>query len=106
MEQDMLGLVPNLKYTDHDIMDEKKFLELVPSKYLKKYINEKIQMIVIEPQTWEKGLDKDDILNLFDIPHFGRSTEINIYIKLLLRCVHISYLWIDRSISLNTNLIV
>jgi hypothetical protein len=75
VEEDMLGLVPNLKYADHDITDEKKFPELAPSKYLKKYINAETQMIVIEPQTWETGLEKVGILNLFDIPHFGRSTR-------------------------------
>jgi hypothetical protein len=34
VEEDMLGLIPSLKYVDHDITDENKFPELVPSKYL------------------------------------------------------------------------
>jgi hypothetical protein len=37
VEGDMLGLIPALKYADHDITDENKFPELVPNKFLRKY---------------------------------------------------------------------
>jgi hypothetical protein len=33
VEGDMLGLIPTLKYVDHDITDEKKFPELVPTSF-------------------------------------------------------------------------
>jgi len=49
VEGDMLGLIPTLKYVDHDITDEKKFPDLVPSKFLKKHISSETQMIVIQP---------------------------------------------------------
>jgi hypothetical protein len=106
VEGDMLGLIPTLKYVDHDITDEKKFPELVPNKFLKKYISSETQMIVIEPQIWATGLQKEGILNLFDIPHFGRSQEINACVKMLLSCVHGGYMWLDRPVSIDTDLIM
>jgi hypothetical protein len=39
VEEDTLGLVPNLKYENRDITDEMKFIELALNKYLKRYIN-------------------------------------------------------------------
>jgi hypothetical protein len=48
VEGDMFGLIPVLNYTDHEITDEKKFPELVPNKFLKKYISSYNHMIVIE----------------------------------------------------------
>jgi hypothetical protein len=61
VEEDMLGLIPSLKYADHDITDEKKFLELAPSKYLKRYISAETKMVVIEPEIWATRLQKDGI---------------------------------------------
>jgi hypothetical protein len=106
VEGDMLGLIPALKYVDHDITDENKFPELVPNKFLKKYISSETHMIVIEPQVWATGLQKEGLLNLFDIPHFGWSQEINACVKMLLSCVHGGYMWLDRPVSIDTDLIV
>jgi hypothetical protein len=39
VEGDMLGMIPQLKYVDHDITDKKKFSELALHKYFKSYIN-------------------------------------------------------------------
>jgi hypothetical protein len=106
IEGDMLGMIPALKYVDHDITDENKFLELVPSKFLMKFISFETHMIIIEPQVWDRGLQKAGLLNLFDIPHFGWSQEINACVKMLLSCVHGGYLWLDRPISIDIDLIV
>jgi hypothetical protein len=51
------------------------------------------------------GVGKTCILNLLDIPHFGRSAEINICVKLLLICVHGLFLWLDRPVSIDIELI-
>jgi hypothetical protein len=69
----MLGLIPTLKYANHDIIDENKFLKLIPSKFPMKFISSEIHMIVIEPQVWARGLQKAGLLNMFDIPHFRWS---------------------------------
>jgi hypothetical protein len=102
VEEDMLGLIPSLKYEDHDITDEKKFLELAPRNYLNRYISIKTKLVVIEPKIWETWLQKVGLMNLFDIPHFGRSVEINAYVKMLLSCVHGGYLWINIPESIDT----
>jgi hypothetical protein len=45
----MLGLILNLKYVDHDITNENKFLEVVPSNYFNMYVSVDTSMVVIEP---------------------------------------------------------
>jgi len=106
MEGDMLGMIPALKYVDHDITKEKMFPELVPNKFLKKYISSETHMIATEPHVWTMGLQKEGIMNHFDIPHFGKSQEINVCVKMFLSCVHGGYMWYDWTISIDTNLIV
>jgi hypothetical protein len=88
VEGDMLGAIPSLKFTDHDLSDEKKFPDLAPRKYLKTFIDPETSFIRVEPKTWATGLEKSGILNLLQIPHFGRSVEINACVKMLLRCIH------------------
>jgi hypothetical protein len=39
-------------------------------------------------------------------PTFGRSNEINACVNMLLRCVHGGYLWLDRPVSIDIDLIV
>jgi hypothetical protein len=56
MEEEILGLIPSSKYVDHDITDEKKFSEILSSKYLKRYISTKKNLVMIEPEIWETSL--------------------------------------------------
>jgi len=95
-----------LKYADHDITDEKKFIELAPNKYLRSYINALTKLVVVDREMWATRLQNASISNLFDIPHFGRSNEINSCVKMLLMFVHGGYLWLDRRISIDIYLIV
>jgi hypothetical protein len=53
VEEDMLGAVLSLKFTDHDLSDEKKFPELSPNKYLRTFIDPETSFIRVEPKTWE-----------------------------------------------------
>jgi hypothetical protein len=39
------------------------------------------------------------------ITHFGRHQEVNVCVKLLLSCYHGGYLWLNRRITLDSNLI-
>jgi hypothetical protein len=68
-------------------------------------IDAKTYLPIVEPKVWARGLERAGLLNLFDIPHFGRSQEINACVKMLLTCVHGGYLWLDRMISIDTYLI-
>jgi hypothetical protein len=51
-------------------------------------------------------MEKKCILNLLEISHFGRSVEININVKLFLRYIHGGFLWLDRPVSIETQLIM
>jgi hypothetical protein len=105
IDEDMLGKVSQLKYVDHDITDTTKFPELAPSEYLELKIDPVMNQTIPVPKVWARGLERAGILNLFDIPHFDRSQEVNACVKMLLTCVHGGYLWLDRPISIDTDLI-
>jgi hypothetical protein len=62
--------------------------------------------ILLEPQEWVSGLERERILNLLEILHFGVSTKINACVKVFLSCVHGGTLWLDPLVSINTILIV
>jgi hypothetical protein len=62
--------------------------------------------ILIELQTWTTRLQRSRILKLLEIPHFGRSLEINSCVKILLSCVNGGTLWLDPLVSTDTQLIV
>jgi hypothetical protein len=45
-------------------------------------------------------------MNLLDIPHFGHGKYINICVKKILERVHGGFLWMDRTVPINVDLIV
>ena len=49
-------------------------------------------------------LEHSGLLNLLRIPHFGRGTEVNAMVRILLSCVHGGYLWLGNRVDLNINL--
>ena len=57
------------------------------------------------PLGWADNLQHANIMNLVRIPHFGRSPEVNVVVKLLLTRVHGGYLWMDSRISIDHHLI-
>ena len=60
---------------------------------------------VLALQAWIKKLAPSGLLNLLRIPHFGWSLELNAIVKVLLSCVRDGYLWLDRPIDLNVDVI-
>jgi hypothetical protein len=46
------------------------------------------------------------MVNLLEIPHFGRGIDVNNCVKQLLELVHGCILWMDRPISIDVYLIV
>jgi hypothetical protein len=109
IDEDMLGKVTQLIYIyiyiDHDIIDTRKFPELAPGKYLELRIDPVMNQAILVPKVWTRGLERDGILNLFEIPHFGRREEVNVCVNMLLTYVHGGYLWLDKTISIDTDLI-
>jgi hypothetical protein len=44
-------------------------------------------------------------MNLLEIPHFGRGKDVNACVKQLLARVHGGFLWMDRPVPIDVNLI-
>jgi hypothetical protein len=75
--EDMLGFVPKLKYADHDITEVAKFLELAQEIYMERKGISSLGVPILEPKQWITGLYNTCIMNLLEIPHFGRGKDVN-----------------------------
>ena len=51
-------------------------------------------------------LEKSGILSSLYMPHFGRGTQINTFVKKLLLLFHDVVLWLGKPIPMNVELIV
>jgi len=60
---------------------------------------------IVEPKQWIPGLYNTIIMNLLEIPHFGRGKDVNSCVKQLLTLVHGGILWMDRLVSIDVELI-
>ena len=102
----MTGKIDRLKYSDHDTNDHGKFPQFEPAEYLHRVRYPDHEVTLLEVQTWVAGLDKDGLLKLFNIPHFGRGIHVTVVAKQLLALVHDGYLWIgDQQIPIDAALI-
>jgi hypothetical protein len=106
VEDEMVGGVDTIKYYDHDVADTTKFLDFVPHNYLENKGEGPLGVPLLEPMQWILGLYNTGIMNLLDIPHFGRNKHINGCVKKLLERVYGGILWIDILVPINDNLIV
>ena len=61
---------------------------------------------ILEPKQWIIGLYNTCIMNMLEIPHFGRVKDVNACVKQLLALVHGGVLWMDRPVSIDVYLIV
>lgn len=61
--------------------------------------------MLCEEKQWVQGLKKIGILRLLDVPHFGRSLEINARVKKLINTMHGGNLWSDVKVDISTQLI-
>jgi hypothetical protein len=79
---DMPGKVPNMRYVDHDVHSEEKFVELAEENYL---INTReighLGKPILELTQWITRLYNSGILNLLDIPHFGCCKNVRLSVK-------------------------
>jgi hypothetical protein len=60
---------------------------------------------IFQPKKWATGLANTGIINLLDIPHFGRGRNINNYAKKLMVVTHGGYLWVEDLVSIYVELI-
>jgi hypothetical protein len=75
---------------------------LAPYKYLTRMTGKNSKTI---PHSWMMNLVHSTMLNIMNIPHFGRHQEVNACVKLLLSCYHGGYLWLDHHIIVDLMLI-
>jgi hypothetical protein len=97
--QDMLRKVPKLRYSDHDVRDVTKFLDLAEESYLEN--TREIGPLgkpITEPTQWITRLYNSGIMNLLDISHFGCGKNIGLCVKQILARVHGGILWMDRKV--------
>jgi hypothetical protein len=74
---DMLGKVPKLRYSDHDVRDVTKFPDLAEETYLTNTGEiGPLGKPIMEPTQWITGLYNSGIMNLLDIPHFGHGKNV------------------------------
>lgn len=104
-EGDLLGHIPNLQYQDYNLQDTEKFPKFQVDKYLCKKPDLITLIETIVPRDQIEKLAPSGLLNLLKISHFGRSPKLNAVVKILLSCVHEGYLWLDRKIDLNLDVI-
>ena len=73
-KEGLLGQLYKFQFVDYDVNDDDKFPELVYSAYMDRNINPNPnEPIILELHPWENRLMKSGILNLIEIPHFGRT---------------------------------
>jgi hypothetical protein len=105
--EDMLKKVLKLRYSDHNVRDSTKFLELVEEAYLAN--TGEIGLLgkpMMEPAQWIKRFYNSGIMNLLDIPHFGCGRNVGLCVKQLLSWIHGDIIWMDRLVQLDVVLIV
>ena len=67
--------------------------------------NPRTKRYELVPMDHVRVLEKSGLLNLLEIPHFGRGIEVNVVVRVLLSCVHGGYLWLSNRVDLNIDLI-
>jgi hypothetical protein len=101
----LLGCMEKLRYSDHDVADEGKFPEFAQQVYLDSIGIGPFGDPILQPKPWAAGLENTGILNLLEIPHFGRGKEVNNCIKQLIAVLHGGFLWMEQPISIDVELI-
>jgi hypothetical protein len=81
--KDMMGFVPKLKYVDHDVTELEKFPDLVQEVYIENRGSTLKGILKMESKQWIMGLYNYGIMNLLEIPHFGRGRDVNACVKKL-----------------------
>ena len=104
-EGSLLGYVNDLKYQDYNLLDHIKFPQFQVNQYMAMTMNLATKVEALTPQAWIASLQPSGLLNLLQIPYFGKSNEINDVVKVLLSCVHGGHPWLDHRVDITIDLI-
>ena len=94
-----------VKFADYNLGDTKLYPQFRRDRYLTVQRNTRTQRDEFVPMEHVQHLVKPGLLNLLEIPHFGRGPEVNAVVRMLLSCVHGGYLWLSNRIDINVDLI-
>jgi hypothetical protein len=94
--------IATLKLIDFNLGDRKVYNMLAPHKYLTRTKGKNSKIVL---HSWTQNLAQSTLLNVMKIPYFGKHQEVNTCVKLLLSCYHEGYLWLERHITMDPNLI-
>jgi hypothetical protein len=83
-------------YSDHDVVDAGKFPEFCNRYTLTSIGTGPFGDPILQPKPWAVGLANTGILNLLEIPHFGRGKEVNNCVKQLMAVLHGGFLWLEE----------
>jgi hypothetical protein len=78
-----------LNFCDFNLGDWKAYIMLASHKYLTMTKGKNSKIV---PQQWKMNLTQSTLLNVMEIPHFGRHQEVNASVKFLLAIYHGGYL--------------
>jgi hypothetical protein len=101
----LLGHVGKLKFSDHDVVDEIKYLELAPQVFMETIVVNRLGGTITKPRKWATRLDRTRILRLLNILHFGRGQYATTCIKKLLAVTHGGDVWMDKPVPITIELI-
>jgi hypothetical protein len=105
VDSQLLGHVRKLKFSDHDIADERKYLDLAPQVFMETIVVNPLRGTITKPCQWAARLDRTRILGLLKIPHFGRGQYATTCIKKLLAVTHGGDVWLDKPVPITLELI-
>jgi hypothetical protein len=100
--QSQLGQIPSLKNNDFNLGDRNNYMMVTPHRYMMKMIGKRPHIV---SQPWIKKLMQSMMINMMNIPHFGRHQEVNPCVKLLFSCYHGGYICLDMCITVDPVLI-
>jgi hypothetical protein len=84
----LIGCVEKLRYSDHNVVDARQFPEFAQQVYLDSIGIGPFGDPILQPNPSAAGLTNTGILNLLEIPHFGRGKEVKNCIKQLISVLH------------------
>jgi hypothetical protein len=102
----LLGCVEKLRYADHDVSDTEKLPEFAQQVYMESRGIRPFGDPMMQPKKWVASLANIGILNLVEIPHFGRGREVNNYVNQLMAVLHGGFLWMEELVSIDVEIIV
>ena len=104
-EGNLWGNMHAVKFADYNLGDYKLYPHFRRDRYMTIQRNPRTKRDEFVPMDHAQHLAKSGLLDLLEIPHFGRGPEVNVVVRMLLSCVHGGYLWLGTRVDVGVDLI-